>query len=347
VVAHSLGGLVARHWVAVRQGWRHCVALLTLGTPHRGAPKALDWLVNGAGAGPLRLRRVTEVIQGWPSVYELLPQYAAVWDAASEKEFELVELPGSVLSVRQDLTGYAERFATMAQRARRVHEEIRTGWAELGPDRAPAVIPYHARGHATPHLVTLDGGRLRVSKKDPRWRGNVGWRGDGTVPALCAIPPELGERRHRHVWRVVPDRHGPIGSTPDLVEVLRSYAGEPVPTRGELPDRPWLGLDLDDFALTGQPVPVAATLLPAPLAATRAGVTVTALDDVVPVHRDRLHLAGAGEGGEQTWRGELPPLPAGAYEVAVEVLDVPGVESVAYADTLVVLDRATVDADEG
>jgi hypothetical protein len=94
-------------------------------------------------------------------------------------------------------------------------------------------------------------------------------------------------------------------------------------------------------------VPVAAALLPAPLAGARAGVTVTALDDVVPVHRDRLQLAGTGEGGEQTWRGELPPLPAGAYEVAVEVHGVPGMESVAYVETLVVLDRATVDADEG
>jgi pimeloyl-ACP methyl ester carboxylesterase len=156
VVAHSLGGLVARHWIAVRQGWRHCAALLTLGTPHRGAPKALDWLVNGAGAGPLRSRRVTEVIRGWPSVYELLPQYDAVWDSASEKAFELVELPGSVLSVRQDLTGYAERFATMAQRAPRVHDEIRTNQGQAGPcgppgrrDR-PRRLPHPPRPGGTP-----------------------------------------------------------------------------------------------------------------------------------------------------------------------------------------------------
>jgi hypothetical protein len=26
--------------------------LITVGTPHRGAPKALDWLVNGVRVGP-------------------------------------------------------------------------------------------------------------------------------------------------------------------------------------------------------------------------------------------------------------------------------------------------------
>ena len=41
VVAHSMGGLVARYWMGPLGGWRVCRALITLGTPHRGAPKAL------------------------------------------------------------------------------------------------------------------------------------------------------------------------------------------------------------------------------------------------------------------------------------------------------------------
>ena len=47
VVGHSMGGLVARVWMGLLGRWPWCRALITLGTPHRGAPKALAWLVNG------------------------------------------------------------------------------------------------------------------------------------------------------------------------------------------------------------------------------------------------------------------------------------------------------------
>lgn len=342
VVAHSLGGLVARHWITVREGWRRCVALLTLGTPHRGAPKALDWLVNGARVGPFRDPRMTRVIRGWPSVYELLPQYEAVWEVSTGNPLELTRLPPSLLG-RPRRAGYADQFEQMAADARGVHEEIRTRWAELDPGRT-AVIPYLTRGHATPNLVTLENGRLRVSKQDPPWRGNVGWRGDGTVPALSAIPPELGE--HPGVWRVVTDRHGPIGSIPGPVEVLRSYEGEKPPTRGEVPQAPWLGLDLDEFALAGQPVPLAASLQLAQAPASPAWVTVTLLDATSPVCQVQLAAAEPEETGAPQWRGELPPLPTGLYEVAVEVMDVPRVQSVAHASTLAVVDPAGQKEDD-
>ncbi|MGH2709564.1 MAG: esterase/lipase family protein, partial [Actinomycetota bacterium] len=52
IVAHSMGGLIARHWLGPGGGWPKCLALITLGTPHRGAPKALDCLVNGIPLGP-------------------------------------------------------------------------------------------------------------------------------------------------------------------------------------------------------------------------------------------------------------------------------------------------------
>ena len=89
VVAHSLGGLVARYWIGPGGGARHCRALITLGTPHRGAPRALDWLVNGAGVGPLRSPSVTRVLRGWPSVHELLPQYPAVLPADGGEAVEV------------------------------------------------------------------------------------------------------------------------------------------------------------------------------------------------------------------------------------------------------------------
>jgi len=38
VVGHSMGGLVARVWMGLLGRWPWCRALITLGTPHRGAP---------------------------------------------------------------------------------------------------------------------------------------------------------------------------------------------------------------------------------------------------------------------------------------------------------------------
>jgi pimeloyl-ACP methyl ester carboxylesterase len=342
VIAHSMGGLVARHWIAVGEGWKRCKALITLGTPYRGAPKALDWLVNGAGRPGLRHPGLTAVIRRWPSMYELLPQYEAVWDAAEEEPFELTELPASLLAARPRLARYADTFTTMASAGRRIHEQITTEWADLVAEgRAPTVVPFFARGHATPNLLTLTtSGRLRITKEDPPWRGNVGWAGDGTVPALCAIPHELGRRED--AWRVLTVKHGPLGSVANPMQLLVSYAGDTVPVRGgPLPDRPWLGLDVDEFTAVGQEVTVRARLLPAPLTGQTAEITVTPLDDT-PGTVCNVGLAPADDSGDgQAWHGIMPPRQPGRYELSVEVRGVPQWGTVATTDTLVVLDTAT------
>lgn len=197
VVAHSLGGLVARQWVTAHEGWRLCRAVITLGTPFRGAPKALDWLVNGAGVPGLRHRGLTGVLRGWRSVYELLPQYEAVWDEAAGAPVELMALPESLLVARPGLRGYASQFAAMTAAGRTVHDRLREAWSELlAAGRAPAAIPFFTRGHPTPNLVTLTGrGRLRVSKDDPRWRAV--WAGPATARCRCCRPSRLSWARSR------------------------------------------------------------------------------------------------------------------------------------------------------
>jgi len=340
VVAHSMGGLVARYWAGVLGGWKRCRALLLLGTPHRGAPKALDWLVNGAGVGPLRHPAATRVIRGWPSVYELLPQYEAVLkvpaDGSEGRPTEFTAIPAA-LAARADLAGYVERFAAMAAAGRAVHERIAAAWAGLDPDQAPPVVSYLGRGHATLNLAVLASGTLGISKADPPWRGNVGWRGDGTVPMLSAIPREQGDRPD--LWRVLPERHGPLGSAPEPVELIGLYQGNRVPVRGgELPDRPWLGLDAEEFAQAGAEYLIGVALLPAPLPGETAWVTRTPLDGTSGgPWRDQLTAIGPGEDGAQLWQGVLPGCGPGRYELAVEVTGVPGPGRVTAKITVVVL----------
>jgi len=47
LLAHSMGGLVARYYLEVLEGWQGCKALITFGTPYRGSANALNYLTNG------------------------------------------------------------------------------------------------------------------------------------------------------------------------------------------------------------------------------------------------------------------------------------------------------------
>jgi lecithin:cholesterol acyltransferase len=299
VVAHSMGGLVARYWIGPLEGWRRCHGLITLGTPHRGAPQALDWLVNGVRIGPFRHPSATRVLRGWPSVYELLPQYPAVW--TEDGPIEPVDLPGACF---QD--------EGMARDAVRTHADIAAGWAAIPAHRVPKLVPYFGRGHRTLNRASLVDGGLLVTKEDPEWRGNVGWHGDGTVPAISAIPADLGDRNE--VWRAVPDKHGPMGGTPAVMDLLGVLLGDGLPTRGNLvPERPWVGFDLDDTALSGVDIPLGADLLGAP-DGPGSSATVTITGEHVP--RTVPFVARDGR-----WETVLPPLSAGLYEVTVEIKD--------------------------
>lgn len=358
IVAHSMGGLVARYWAAVLGGWQRCHALLLLGTPHRGAPKALDWLVNGAGAGRLRYSPVTRVIRGWPSVYELLPQYEAVVRMTASgglgDPFELTELPPGLAIAEPQLPGYAGRFAALAKDGRKTHEAIAGAWEGIDPDRRPQVLSYLGRGHGTLNMAVIDGGQLTVSKADPPWRGNAGWGGDGTVPMLCAIPRE--QRDRQDLWREMPDRHGDLGSIPEPVDVLRLYSGDRVPVRGgDLPDRPWVGFDAEEFVAEGEDCPVAVRLLPATLTGEQAWITRSPTGgSPAPEYRTRLTPGvggpdtggpdGAGPGGAAAWHGTLPGCPAGTYRLTAEVTGVPGHGSVSGTAVIAVVGVGPVDS---
>jgi hypothetical protein len=155
---------------------------------------------------------------------------------------------------------------------------------------------------------------------------------------LSAIPHEQGEQPN--LWQVMPDRHGPLGSIPEPVRLLRLYAGDRVPVRGgPVPERPWLGLDIDDFTLAGAELPVRASLLPGRLSAQEAWVTVTpSAGTAGQVYQGRLSPQ-PDSSGDLAWRATVPGLPPGSYEVTVEVMGVPGSGSVAAAATVAVLNQ--------
>ena len=323
VVAHSMGGLVARYWLGPGSGAARCRALITLGTPHRGAPKALDVLANGVRVGPVRFGRLSAVVRGWPSVYELLPRYPALAAADGgppRYPYQWEEDPA---------------FARRAKAAFGLHRDIETAWTDLaGRPERPAVTAFFSRGHATVQHARLTPTGLTASKQAAPWLPNSDWQGDGTVPAVSAIPIESEDDPNAR--RAMTERHLPMAASSAVVDFLAEYEGESLQAvRGDLPEQPWLGLDLDEAAAAGRPVPFGVTLHGA------------AADERVRVlFRHRAADGSAGQPGPwleaarsadgSGWHAELAPLTAGAHRLEVQAIGVPLVDRIGTGDTLAV-----------
>src|ERR1035438_2812988 len=266
-----------RHLRALRRG--------AVATPHQGVPKAMDWLVNGVRVGRVALRRMTEVSREWPGVYDLLPRYPAVLAPGQAKGRGRDE---PRLLYPLELGGVlAAGFAARAADASQAHAEIGEAWRGLAhrPD-GPELATIFARGHATPSRAVLSGGKLRVTRSDPEWLPNQGWRGDGTVPAISAIPPEGDD--DRSAWYPVPERHLSMASTPAVIELLRFLDGAvPAPPPAERAGQPWIGLELDETVLPGEPSAMAAEVLGAAGDAASAWVTVRPAGRAGQPRRDR------------------------------------------------------------
>ncbi|MFI1047514.1 hypothetical protein ACH4U3_17215 [Streptomyces griseoruber] len=339
VVAHSMGGLVARYWMGVLGGWRVCRALVTLGTPHRGAPKALDWLVNGVRVGGLAMPGATGVIRGWPSVAELLPRYPMVRH----------ESDGGIRYPHELPIGGLRRGA---RRAFALHRQIEEAW-EAMPRSGPEMRARFSWSHPTPTAGHWDGTRLRVTRERPAWLVPPGWQddlGDGTVPATSALPIE-DSGRDTSAMRTR-ERHGPLAAAEWVGPLIAGYLRRDSLARLRGDERPVsLGLEVDEAHLPGAPVPVratvhgrsgeAASLAPAaPVwALARPDADPTAEPVAVPLEWD----ADTG-----AFRGELPALEPGLHTVTVTARDVPGAGDLSVGETVAVVDDgAEAAAEEG
>ncbi|MEU6821064.1 hypothetical protein ABZ921_10570 [Streptomyces atriruber] len=344
VVAHSMGGLVARYWLGPLGGAADCAALITLGTPHRGAPKALGVLTNGVKVGPKRLAGLSEVLRQWPSAYELLPRYPAVGrpDGAAPLRPHELAAGGPVDAA----------FVARAKAAFGVHQDIEAAWNELpGRPDSPEVTALFGRGHATLQQAMLLPSGLSVAKGAPDWLPNRDWLGDGTVPAISAIPIEQQDMRAR---RAVTERHMALASSSAVVDVLGEYAGESLgAVRGDVPEHPWLGLDLEDTAPVGTPIPVGVTLHGVRAdERTQVRVRLRARDGRDGEERAGGGGAGAGaswlpcvRSGEDRWHTELLPPGRGSYTVEVAATGVPAVDRLRAGDVVGVVDVEQWGAD--
>jgi hypothetical protein len=298
IVAHSMGGLVARYFLEPLDGWASSRMLITFGTPYRGSLNALGFIAHGMHRrlGPMTLADLSELLRSFDSVYQLLPVYPCI-DAGHGRLSRVTEAPG-IPNLDPARASAALAFHHEIREAVQSHQQDQ---AYL--DRRYAIHPVVGTFQPTSQSARLHAGRLEVLST---YR-DEDEDGDGTVPRVSATPLELG-RAGREVY--VANRHASLQNTASmLIHLVGLLSGLDLDldTYYSLATR--LRLEVEDAYPAGEPVVIRVRpedevpALGATLADTRGEILV----------RDAA-LAPANDGW---WEVTFAPLPEGTYRILV------------------------------
>lgn len=255
LLAHSMGGLVARHYLEVLNGWHDCRLLVTFGTPHRGSILALNYLSNGHKIG---LQDLTALVRSFTSIYQLLPIYPVI--NANGVSYRVVELPG-LPHIDQKRTQEALDFHREIEAAVQQHETD----AHYLRDRYE-IIPVVGIGQPTLQSATWFQEKL-ICDETPAPDIDLPLNsGDGTVPSVSSVPIELTNKFRE---RVIGERHSCLQENDTVLSHLsqllsRQQAQQKVIRGPEdlliARNRPILSVDLEDYYQKEEPIEVRAWL---------------------------------------------------------------------------------------
>jgi pimeloyl-ACP methyl ester carboxylesterase len=306
IVAHSMGGLIGRYYTEVLGGWHNCRALITLGTPHRGAVEALNTLANHP---TWPFRSFVEEARSFSSVYQLLPIYEVLESGgARTRVAETVGVPG----INPEMASDALRFH------REIEEAVRSNRADAAYHEGYKTIPFVGTDQRTPVGAFFESGQVAVSCETPTWLDPHLGGGDGTVPRISATPIELSAEAREYF---LPERHAVLQSNPHLLDSLRNLLGQLL-SRGlgairgpsvisGAPGASAISLDMEDTHRFGDQVVIRARVRDWLAGADSLEGFITSVDP------PGLHRSGrlVDEDAEQVWR--VDGLPAGLYRIQV------------------------------
>ena len=267
-VCHSMGGLIARWYIEKCGGAEITRKLITLGTPYRGAARALGQLVNGAhpGLGPFRLD-LTRFARSMPSLHQLMPEYACIQHGDDLAKTTGITLP--------------ELDTAMVTDAMRFYTDLQDAEARR-PQSLAATHAIVGTTQATATTARLTGGRIKLLDNYQ----DQDLYGDSTVPIVAACRPDVP--MDSNTLRRVPDKHGNLQrNTAALDEVegiltassIIIKAAKPVPLR----------VDGPDFALAGEAITIRVT----PAESTRQAIGLAVISETgTPIEAQRLRPSG-------------------------------------------------------
>ena len=313
LVAHSMGGLVAAWWWAFMSEGIDVDQIITLGTPFRGAAKALNVLVNGMRIGPYVPQAVTDTVRTWDSVFDLLPHYQVV--NGNDKYRYPYELPSGITSA---ITGFSGKARAAYAKNRCLHDALANKVLESG--RNPFTV-YYSQGHATLGHASIDthSDGLVVAKGNPRaiperWDG-----GDGTVSTFSAIPHVLEDDVSR--WRRLRGKHQDLVEEKSVFEHMSEHARDRLPAAARGARRhdvdAYLQLDLEDVVLAGTEAEVRLRVV------DKAG-SVLDVGNVGGNVGGKRFLAERCDDG--WWSAQLPALEEGVHSLMVSATGVANVD---------------------
>lgn len=322
LLAHSMGGLVSRHYLEVLGGWQDTRHLITFGTPYRGSLNAVNFLVNGMkkGWGPLSLD-LSELLRSLTSVYQLLPIYPSVRTSTGGPLGRAAEI---------DLP-HVDRGR--ASEALAFHRDIEEAQAKNATDET-----YRDRGYTCSPLVGIlqttvqsavvaNGVSQSIHDYDGQDQG-----GDGTVPRVSATPIELSDSPTETYAACV---HSSLqGYGPLLDHVVGRLTR---PDLSGFRDTPFDGFRLDapDLLTPDQPVEIVAQT------AGPAGAVRLTMTDVDTGRTRRSRLVRRRRDG--SFEVEMAPVPEGIYRVTVAPADDSGLHPTSALTTVV----STASAEAG
>ncbi len=297
LVAHSMGGLVARYFLEVLDGWRDTRALVTFGTPYRGSLNAVGTLASGLRKkiGPVGID-LSAMVRSFTSVYQLLPIYPC-YDGGDGRLVRVAEAaPPNVDRAKAQAALEFHREIERAVERNRNDEEYR--------DRGYRIRPVVGTMQPTFQSARLDGGRIELLRTyDGRDLG-----GDGTVPRVSATPIEVEAEANA---MFAAERHASLqNDDPVLVQLIGILSGididharfrDAIPTIG-------LGLDLDDMYTPEEPIAV--RVMPERLPSQPLTVEVEDIESNTTVTRRTLRLDDDG-----SHVAHLDPLPESTYRL--------------------------------
>jgi len=312
LIAHSMGGLVARYFLEVLDGWRNTKALITFGTPYRGALGALDALTNGVKKGPFDFSEFTRSLT---SVYQLLPIYPCydIGDGGLVRVGETSGIPNVVEQrAREALAFHREIMARADERVRQSDSE----------DNGHRIFPIVGTEQPTLQSARLAGVAVEFLEE---YEGEDE-RGDGTVPRVSATPPELDEDP-RDMYAAT--RHASLQNADAVLThmggvIMRLYLDlsryRRLPRGIPLTPPAKLSLRIEDIYLPNEPI---AVHVRPDTEGLDLEVTIANVDSGAVVAQGAL-----GPPGDGGWRhAEFSPLAEGVYRISVGVEAV-GVEPV-------------------
>ncbi|MBK9739902.1 MAG: hypothetical protein IPO93_10370 [Actinobacteria bacterium] len=181
LLAHSMGGLVARDFLERHDGWKITRHLITFGTPYRGSLNAVTTLVNGMdkGFGPISVD-LSGLLRSFPSMHQLLPIYPSVEMGGTLVRPGEASLPGIDKAKAAD----ALRFHRDIEAAVTAHQ-AQSAYRDGGYQITPIVGIFQP----TDQSARLVGNKVTMFTS----LGGEDMGGDGTVPRVSATPIELSD----------------------------------------------------------------------------------------------------------------------------------------------------------